>query len=235
MNCHCCNGKYNSIGNNSLQCVDCKHIYVDYKEDGLQYHKDEYRKKFGTRVENEIKDGKFTEVFHKVRKKICENRISKISDLINKDYTLLDVGAGGGTFINMAKDKFLNIDCQEISTVCIENLKDYGYKVYEGDFNSIEFDKKYDVVTCYHALEHIKDIKGFLLQVKKVTKKFLVIEVPKCKQEIPKDFKKRGWDGHYHYFSEESLKKLFENSFKVRKLEDGVQTPALFTIMEKLK
>ena len=134
----------------------------------------------------------------------------------------------------MVKDKFLNIDCQEISDICISNLKYRGYKVYEGDFNTIEFDKKYDVVTCYHVLEHIKDVNGFLNQVKKVTDKYLIIEVPKCKIEIPKDFKLRGWDGHYHYFSEKSLKKLFENSFKIRKLEEGVQTPAIHVIMEKI-
>ncbi len=235
VNCHCCNGKYNPIGNNSFRCIDCGHMYVNYEGDGLEYHKNEYRSKdFGTRVNNEINNGKFTQHFHNARLDICKKRVLKIPGLIYKDYNLLDIGSGGGTFVNMVKDKFLNIDCQEISDVCIENLKDYGYKVYNGDFNSIEFDKKYDVVTCYHVLEHIKDIKGFLNQVNKVVGKYLVIEIPKCKREIPKDFKERGWDGHYHYFSENSLTKLFENSFKILKLEEGVQTPAIHVIMEKI-
>ena len=235
VNCHCCNGKYNPIGNNSFKCVDCGHIYVNYEGDGLKYHKNEYRtKNFGTRVSNEINGGKFTSEFHKARKEICEKRVSKITNLIDENYNLLDIGSGGGTFVNMVKDKFANVDCQEISDVCIENLKDYGYKVYSGDFNSIEFGKKYDFVTCYHVLEHIKDIKGFLNRVNKVVDKYLVIEIPKCKREIPKDFKERGWDGHYHYFSENSLIKLFENSFKILKLEEGVQTPAIHVIMEKI-
>lgn len=234
MKCHCCGGDYKSIGNNSFKCVSCNHMYVDFDGDGLKYHKNEYRNKnFGTRVDNEIDEGKFTEAFHKARKGICENRISKISELVDKDYSLLDIGSGGGTFVNMVSDKFSHIDCQEISDVCSENLKTYGYNVYKGDFNSIDFDKKYDVVTCWHVLEHIKDINLFVKRVEKITNDFLVIEVPKCKREIPKDFKSRGWDGHYHYFSENSLRKLFENSFKFIKLEEGVQKPALFTIMRR--
>ena len=106
MNCHCCNGKYESIGNNSFKCVDCNHMYVNYDGDGLEYHKNEYRSKdFGTRVGGEIEDGKFTEVFHNARKEICEKRVSKISELIDRKYNLLDIGSGGGTFVNMVKDK----------------------------------------------------------------------------------------------------------------------------------
>ena len=45
MKCHCCGGNYKSIGNNSFKCVDCNHMYVNYKGDGLEYHKNEYRSK----------------------------------------------------------------------------------------------------------------------------------------------------------------------------------------------
>ena len=107
----------------------------------------------------------------------------------------------------MVKDKFLNIDCQEISDVCIKNLKDYRYKVYEGDFNTIEFNKKYDVVTCYHVLEHIQDVNGFLNQVKKITDKYLIIEVPKCKREIPKDLIGRYCKNYFPLKTPANLKK----------------------------
>lgn len=236
MKCHCCGGNYKSIGNNSFKCVDCNHMYVNYEGDGLEYHKNEYRSKnFGTRVNGEINDGQFTEAFHKARKGICEKRIDKIRKIIGDDKTLLDIGAGGGTFVNMIKDKFSIVDCQEISDVCSSNLKKYGYNVYKGDFNTIDFKKTYDIVTCWHVLEHIKDVNLFVERVNKITDEFLVIEVPKCKREIPKNFESRGWDGHYHYFSENSLRKLFENSFEIIILDEGVQIPALFTIMRRKK
>ena len=149
MNCPVCSSEsMKSSSTDVYKCDDCKHTYVDFKGDGLEYHKDEYRKKdHGTRVSNEIVSGKFTNDFHNARDGICKRRVIAIEELFERSNTLLDIGAGGGTFVNMIKDKFTSIDCQEISEVCINNLIEDGYDVYKGDFNNINFEKTYDLVT----------------------------------------------------------------------------------------
>tara|TARA_R100001443_G_scaffold93574_1_gene100173 strand:+ start:355 stop:1056 length:702 start_codon:yes stop_codon:yes gene_type:complete len=233
MRCKICNtDSIPSINTDAYKCNNCGHIYIDFKGDGLDYHKKEYRKKgHGTRVSNELNGGIFTKDFHDARKTICEKRVSRINQLFDKCDTMLDIGAGGGTFVRMLKQKISNIECQEISEVCIDNLTRDGFKVHKGDFNDIKFEKEYDLVTCWHVLEHIKDLDSYVENVTKITKKYLIIEVP-----INRAIKNpnMGWDGHYHYFSKESLRLLFENSFKFIKLEEGVQSPALLAIMEKI-
>ena len=129
----------------------------------------------------------------------------------------------------MIKDKFSLIECQEISEICINNLNEYGFKVYEGDFNNINFEKRYDLVTCWHALEHMKDLKGFVKNVKETTEKFLVIEIP-IDRGIPNP--NTDWDGHYHYFSKDSLKLLFKEHFDIIDIIDGVQSPSLLILLK---
>ena len=230
-NCPVCDlNRLKSIGTDVYKCDNCKHTYVDFKGDGLQYHKDEYRKNDnGTRTTDEISNGKFTEKFHNFRNDICKNRIIAIEELFKHCDTLLDIGAGGGTFVTMIKDKFSLIECQEISEICINNLNEYGFKVYEGDFNNINFEKRYDLVTCWHSLEHMKDLKGFVKNVKETTEKFLVIEIP-IDRGIPNP--NTDWDGHYHYFSKDSLKLLFKEHFDIIDIIDGVQSPSLLILLK---
>tara|TARA_B100000287_G_scaffold341064_1_gene327586 strand:- start:1084 stop:1791 length:708 start_codon:yes stop_codon:yes gene_type:complete len=234
MDCRICKTKSIPLftANNTYKCGNCGHVYIDFKGDGLGYHKDEYRTKgHGTRVNNEINNGLFTQDFHNARKTICENRIKKIQNEIHDSNTMLDIGAGGGTFVKMLKDKIPSIECQEISEICINNLGKEGFVIYKGDFNDIKFDKKYDLVTCWHVLEHLKDLEGFVKNAINVTKKYLVIEVP-INRRI-NDPNIGNWDGHYHYFSKDSLRLLFKESFDFIRLEEGVQSPALLAIMKK--
>jgi 2-polyprenyl-3-methyl-5-hydroxy-6-metoxy-1,4-benzoquinol methylase len=218
------------------KCKSCKHIYIDYMGDGLDYHKNEYRtNNEGNRTDNEIENGKFTYQFHNIRQGIMNKRYYAIENLIKNCSNMLDIGAGGGTFVNTirSKSKTIDIECQEISNICVNNLKDYGYKVYHDDFNNIKFNKKYDIVTCWHVLEHIKDLKSFVNNVTQITNKFLVLEVPVDRTLRTPNGKKR-WDGHYHYFSKESLHELFKNKFSsINISKPGIQSPSLTVILKK--
>jgi hypothetical protein len=220
----------------SYKCSHCGHVYIDFKEDGLAYHRNEYRtNKHGNRTSNEIIDGKFTDQFHHVRKNIMSARCEIIRDIAVISKTMLDIGAGGGSFVNMVRNKFnhLEIDCQEISNICAKNLIDYGHNVYHGNINEIQFDKCYDLVTCWHVLEHIKDLHAFVDTVDRITKRYLILEVPiKRSLRYPND---GGWDGHYHYFSTESMKLLFaETSFRFIDISTpGIQEPSMTVILQK--
>ncbi len=231
MRCKVCDNSTRSIDTDIYKCNKCGHLYIHFKGDGLQYHKEEYRNcGHGTRVDNEIENGIFTDNFHDARTDICKNRSIAIDDLVFKCETLLDIGAGGGTFVNTIKDMFLEVDCQEISDICINNLQRDGFNVYSGNFNEVQFNKKYDLVTCWHVLEHIDNLHIFIEQVSKVVNKFLVIEVPINRSIRNPNIE---WDGHYHYFSETSLRLLFDQDFSIIKIKEGIQRPALLAILEK--
>ena len=160
-----------------------------------------------------------------------------IKNFIDECDSLLDIGAGGGTFVNMVKDKFSIVECQEISDICVDNLNKYGYNTYHGDFNSLSFDRTYDLVTCWQVLEHIKDLHGFVKNASKITNKYLVLEVPLLHS---KGTRTRGipsvdrWDGHYHFFSQKSMTKLFEQHFEILDLQEpGIQIPSLSVLLKK--
>ena len=214
------------------QCPACKHTFINYTGNGLDYHKEDYRNNgCGTRTNDEIVDGKFTNDFHKARKEICQNRFEFIKEYIKGRSTLLDIGAGGGTFASMLKDRTgLKIDCQEISDVCYSNLVNYGFNSHHGDFCSIDFGKQFDIVTCWHVLEHIKDLSSFSNKAAEVCSDLLIVEVPiNRKLRDPNE----GWDGHYHYFSEASLSELFKNNFYLIDTKEGVQSPAIFAVFQR--
>lgn len=230
MKCSVCGSKNNKVlSSNIYKCDNCSHIFIDYQGDGLDYHKNEYRNNnHGVRGSEEIHENKFTEKFHKLRESICRKRMYAIEPLLSQCNSLLDIGAGGGTFLNAVKSKINNLEAQEISDLCALNLELNGYKVHHGNFNTINFDKKYDLVTCWHVLEHIRDLHSFAKKASEVTKKFLVIEVP-----VKRQLKDPGsnWDGHFHYFSTKSIEILFEKYFNIISIQEGVQSPALLCLL----
>lgn len=233
MYCKVCNSENNPlIGHRSYRCYDCGHIYIDYDGDGIFYHKTLYRSKGheGTRGDNEFKNGKFTPTFHNRRKNICEKRIVRIKEYLDTCDSILDIGAGGGTFLSMVKDKVLVAEGTEVSDICAKNLTNDGYNVYHGDFIQIEITRSYDLVTCWHVLEHIKDIKSFPKKVYKVTNKHFVFEVPINRKIRNPD---NDFDGHYHFFTKKSVDILFGDLFNITYIGDGVQMPCLLVKMDK--
>jgi hypothetical protein len=231
-------------------CVNqlCKHVFVDFQGDANEFHMDCYRtgkKGHGTRTSGEIKNGFFTNEFHNVRQIICEKRLKVIKNLNNgKIYdrfnTLMDVGAGGGSFVKMVRsDTNLKVECQEVSKICIKNLKKDNFKVYSGDFITTKFEKKYDIVTAWHVMEHVKDVKGFAKNISNITRDVCIIEVPIAKRPNagflkPPNKNQSEWDGHHHFFNDESIVSLFKNYFDTIEVQDdAIQKPSVQVIMTK--
>ena len=252
IDCPVCDTEMEVRGNPSIEevtrCPNCAHVYVDYPGDANEFHQHAYRvsTKHGRRgdVPEYDADFRFNEKFHEDRSIICDRRIKCIQDNLDLSNcsSILDIGAGGGTFARWVREKlnFESIECQEISEICIKNLRMDNFPTYTGDFNSIDswHYKKFDVVTCWHTLEHINDIKTFAEQASKITNKYLVIEVPLDEQPNMgpvKTPKLNGWDGHHHFFSFQSMTSLFKGKFKSckRTSEKGIQSPSLQVILEK--
>ena len=233
------------------RCPNCGHVYVDYPGNVNEFHQHAYRVstvhgRRGNTHEFDI-TCRFNPKFHQDRSRICDGRIKCLQNNLDlsKCFTMLDIGAGGGTFARWAREKLdlKEIKCQEISEICIHNLQMDEFPTYTGDFNSIDWDDPknntgFDLVTCWHVLEHINDIQKFAEQVSKITNKYLVIEVPLDERPNMGPVKKpslNGWDGHHHFFTFESMSLLFKDKFKtcIRTSKKGIQPPSLQVILEK--
>lgn len=103
------------------------------------------------------------------------NEIKKIIQ-INKENTLLDVGCGNGFFIYY------------FDTICQTTGVDYSEKMIElnpikdkhiMDANNLEFeDNSFDIVFCHALLHHIENIDKVIQEMRRVSKKYIVILEP---------------------------------------------------------
>ena len=80
-----------------------------------------------------------------------------LKDSFPEDATILDVGAGEGTYYNYLKDHFKNIDAVEVFKPNIEKyeLQDKYRNVYNIDIKDFEYDY-YDILIFGDVLEHLE-------------------------------------------------------------------------------
>ena len=115
---------------------------------------------------------------HPVVKEYVIPKIEEIRKIvpINKETKLLDVGAGNGFF------------SYYFDGICDTTAIDYSEKMiklnpikqkFVMDANHLEFkDDSFDVVFCNNLLHHVEDIKNALNEMKRVSKKYIVIIEP---------------------------------------------------------
>lgn len=100
-----------------------------------------------------------------------------LEKLNNESATLLDVGCGRRYWLSLLKQK-TNLDL----TGCdLFEKKDSGdIKYVKGNIEHLPFaDNSFDIVTCCHTIEHIRDIKKAVEELKRVAKKQVIIVTPK--------------------------------------------------------
>lgn len=73
--------------------------------------------------------------------------------------SILDFGAGIGTYADMLQPDGLTIDCVELDPNHVAILQDKGYKVYT-DIRTVP--TKYDIIYSLNVLEHIEDDTAIL-------------------------------------------------------------------------
>ena len=91
----------------------------------------------------------------KIRKGILEKRkFEQIQSIVKASSpTILDVGCGGGTFLEICKESKWQVEGVDPSP---DSLKE-GFVVHLGNFNALNFQKQYDVITFWGVLEHLFD------------------------------------------------------------------------------
>ena len=147
-------------------------------------------------------------------------RISQFEKLlINKN--ILDFGCGWGGFLSYIKN-YKSLNGVELRRECIDHIKNKNKKIkISNDINY--FERKFDIITMFHVLEHIpyqvNTLK--LLKSKLKNKGKIIIEVPHDEdflilQDNLKEFKKfTFWSEHLILHTYRSLKTvLLKSGFK---------------------
>lgn len=107
---------------------------------------------------------------------LSKQSISYMFDqLLNNDTNLLDVGCGGGYFLELANKRgFVTTGCDIIPGKSFSH-SDY----FSGSVENLPFDdNSFDIVTCSHTLEHVVDFDKAVSELKRVAKYKLCVVVP---------------------------------------------------------
>ncbi len=198
-------------------CNDCTLRFTQYvaNENGIgkYYQSKDYISHSNT------KKGIINKLYHFVRSYTqVEKRkfIQKISK--KKNGTLLDVGAGTGTFCNTMKKAGWDVTGLEPDETARQNaLSNYQLSLQQLNVLHNLPNDAYDIITMWHVLEHVHDIHGYLQTFSKILKKdgVLLIAVPNYTSKDAAWYQSfwAAYDvpRHLYHFSPLSVKQLMKS------------------------
>jgi len=161
-------------------------------------------------------DGKrslFEKAYHFIKNIALKNKLSLINNLNESKGSLLDIGAGTGDFLLVAKDngwKSIGIEPSEKART-IAKSKGVELKSSLSEFENHSF----DVITMWHVLEHVPNLDEQIQELKRLVKPngSIVIAVPNFKS-YDANYYKEFWAAydvprHLWHFSKTAIEKLF--------------------------
>ena len=205
-------------------CTNCSMIQQDpipSENEVNEYYSNTYRQDYKKTYVPKIK--------HVFRAgKLGLNRIVFLKNRGINSGKLLDVGAGGGEFTYLSsKLGFLSQGIEPNIGYSSYARKEYGITINTGQLSDVH--KKFDVITMFHALEHIPNpVKTFGLLFDLLEKDGnLLIEVPniETKDASPHNIY---FKAHIHYFSESTLTSAASQYFEKIDESNGSNLQILF-------
>lgn len=89
--------------------------------------------------------------------------------------SLLDVGCGRGFFLGRVAGPRLLVGCD-----LLDSVKLAGARYVTASAERLPFaDRAFDVVTCFHTLEHTRDLRAAVAELKRVARRQLIVIVPR--------------------------------------------------------
>ena len=129
---------------------------------------------------------------------------------------ILDVGCGGGYFLGIASRLGAQVEGVELNQAGVEQARKSGLRVFHGateQYRQVHRDKRFDLVTANHVLEHIHDPVAELASMKQLLAKdgTIWISVPNGHYWASLALRER-WHStdiprHLHQFTPQSLTK----------------------------
>ena len=103
----------------------------------------------------------------------------------SKGKTVLEVGVGSGATTLILTKAGFDVTAVDCSTVALKKTKErfsqkgLKIKTVQAFLEELPFkNKSFDTIVCAHTLEHVKDLKKSVKELKRVARKRLIIVVP---------------------------------------------------------
>ncbi len=100
-------------------------------------------------------------------RRYSQGRLALLAPFLKPGMHILDIGAGGGEFLLAARRRGYQVEGIEPSAGYARYCRQaYGLDVHAATLADTELgDKRYDLITCNHSLEHMRDPLGALARL----------------------------------------------------------------------
>lgn len=126
---------------------------------------------------------------------------------------VLDIGCGTGYFLSRVRDAGAEVLGIEPGIHGQEAARRFGVSVVRDFFPSSQVPQSFDVITAFFVLEHLRDIEGFLADVKTHLKDkgVLFLGVPNCEPYLASGDVSFFFHEHWNYFTRWSLQAVLRH------------------------
>lgn len=156
----------------------------------------------------------FEKAYHFVKTIALKNKLNLINSLQPNKGSILDIGAGTGDFLSVAKENGWHTIGVEPSEKAKAIAKKKGVS-FVGATSELD-NYSFDVISMWHVLEHVPNLENQIKELKRLLKPngTLIIAVPNFKSFDAKHYGKfwAAYDVpiHFWHFSKTAIKMLFE-------------------------
>jgi 2-polyprenyl-3-methyl-5-hydroxy-6-metoxy-1,4-benzoquinol methylase len=147
--------------------------------------------------------------------------------------SLLDYGCGRGECLDFAKNAGFDVQGADVDPECVQLANRYApnCQLLATDPLSQFGAKSFDVVTCFHVLEHIENPKEILSAIASIARAYVVLAVPNLRY-LHRTFKTRidlaGFnEGHLQSWDHWHLLNLAETHCGLKLVEWGTDATVL--------
>jgi len=148
-----------------LKCKNCEILFLyPFPENPEEIYTREYFERWYLRN-------------YRRRKIVFERLWKKIEEFFPEKGKLLDIGCGIGIFLDLMKSKGWDVYGQDISAFAVEYCKKKGYKVFKGNLGDVKISEKFDLITMFDVIAHVKYPLNYFVMCKKLLNKdtFLIV------------------------------------------------------------
>ncbi len=195
-----------------FRCKDCGFLFTQDTPTpasiGQYYESDDYQP-------HRSQSGLMPFVYRSVRYLMFRWKLSLIKHYHTSSGTILDVGAGSGHFLAyMHRKGWKTMGCEQ-SHFAREFARERYHLLLDGEVMKCDYSSKhFDVITAWHAIEHIHDLHGLWKCFGRWSKTdgLLVIAVPNCDSLDARQYGNHwaAWDvpRHLWHFNANTMVKL---------------------------
>ncbi len=207
------------------RCKRCENVFIGNIKIDSNYYKKYYRDDYyvvdlGSRFRNSV-----VKVFDYVSFRFKNWMISSRIDKSRKN-SILDIGCGPGNFLDRFSNKEFEKWGVEINKKGAKEARKKGIRVFDDDILKFNLNKKFDVITMWHVLEHINNPDQVIKKVRKMlnNRGLFICAVPNS-DSLGFKLGKKYWyhlDSPRHLFipNKKNLKYLFKkNKLKIEKIK----------------